>query len=112
MRRNDKTYNGIIALAYFHRYGLIAVLLLAFLFHKRFFFVLSFGFIFEAIWTFVGYKRRWRHIFCSFQNPHQEKMTPYNASWWRIKKSVYGTVSIFLILGLACLCCAILALYY
>ena len=113
MSRNDKTYNKIIALAYFHRYGWKAVMLgLAFLSEKGFFFVFSFGCIAYAVWTFIGYKRMWRHILCSFQNAYRERMTPYNASWGRIKKSdIYGTFVIYLVLGLACLYCAILTLY-
>jgi hypothetical protein len=108
--RHDKTYDRIIALAYFHRYGWIAVMLgLAFLFREVFFFVFSTGSISYAVWTLVGYKRRWRHILCSFQNAYRERMTPYNASWGRIKKSdIYGTSAIFLVLGLVCLYCAIL----
>ena len=110
MSRNDKTYNRIIALAYFHRYGWIAAMLgLAFLSRRGFFFVFSFGCISYAVWTFIGYKLRWRHILCSFQNAYRERMTPYNASWGRIKNSdIYGTFVIFLVLGLVCLYCAIL----
>ena len=109
MSRYDKTYNRIIALAYCHRYGwIVAMWGLAFLSRRGFFFVLSFGSISYAVWTFIGYKRRWRHILCSFQNAYHEKMSPYNASWGRIKKSdIYGNFAIFLVWGLACLCCAI-----
>ena len=113
MSRYDKTYNRIIALAYCHRYGWIAVMLgLSFLVRTLFFYIWSIGFIAFAVWTLVGYQRRWKHILCSFQNAYRERMTPYNASWGRIKKSdIYGTFAIFLVLGLACLCCAILTLY-
>ena len=110
MSRHDKTYDRVIALAYFHRYGWITVMLgLAFLFRDGFFFVFSAGLISYAVWTLVGYQRRWRHIFCSFQNAYRERMTPYNTSWGRIKKSdIYGTSATFLVLGLVCLYCAIL----
>ena len=109
MSRNDKTYSRIVALAYFHRYGWIAVMWgVAFLFRKGFFFVFAFECIAYAVWTLIGYKRRWRHILCSFQNAYHERMSPYSASWGRIKKSdIYGTFAIFLVLGLVCLCCAI-----
>ena len=102
MSRYDKTYDRIIALAYFHRYGLCLLILAMLLFRSAvgFIFAWSGGFIAYGIWTLVGYKRRWRHIFCSFQNARRERMTPYNTGWGQIKKSeIYGTFYGSLILG-------------
>ena len=117
MSRHDKTYDRIIALAYFHRYGLSLFPLLMVLIAdkingeigaKIFAFAWTGGFISYAVWTLVGYRRRWRHIFCSFQNAHRERMTPYNTAWGRIKKSeIYGTVCGSVILGLLFLLCLI-----
>lgn len=113
MSHHDKMYDRIIALAYFHRYGLHLLqllLLMALLFRsaRAFAFVWSGGFILYGVWTLVGYRRRWRHIFCSFQNAHRERMTPYNIGWGRIKKSeIYGTFWGSMILGLVFLFCVI-----
>ena len=113
MSHHDKTYDRIIALAYFHRYGLGLFLLLMVLIARKidgevFAFAWTGGFISYAVWTLVGYRRRWRHIFCSFQNAHRERMTPYNTAWGRIKKSdIYGMFWTFLILGLVFLLCLI-----
>ena len=63
---------------------------------------LSVGSIAFAIWSLIGYKRKWKHIYCSFQNAYHQKMTPNNIQWHKIKKSdAYGVSLIFLILGLA-----------
>ncbi len=66
--------------------------------------VLGSGFVLYAIWTFVGYKCRWKHIFCSYQNAYHLKMTPNDIDWGWIRKSdAYGVPIIFLVLGVACL---------
>ena len=91
----------IIALAYFHRYGWIALLLLSlYLFpHASVLFVFS---ILYSVWTFIGYKYNWKHVFCSFQNMNHQKMTPNSISWDLIKKSdVWCIILIFAFLGIA-----------
>ena len=68
MSKHSKKENSIIALAYFHRYGWIAILLgCIFIFPGAVFMIFGVGFIADAIWSFVGYKCRWKHIFCSYQ---------------------------------------------
>lgn len=111
MSHHDKTYDRIIALAYLHRYGLCLMLLTALLFRSAMGFAVcwSGGCIAYAVWTLVGYRRRWRHIFCSFQNTRRERMTPYNTGWGRVKKSeIYGIFWGFLILGLVFPCLLIM----
>ena len=99
------TANGkrIIALAYFHRYGWIAVMTICVvIWSEQMMYILSVGSIAFAIWSFIGYKRKWKHIYCSFQNAYRQKMTPNNIQWHKIKKSdAYGVPLILLILGLA-----------
>lgn len=110
MSRHDKTYDRIIALAYLHRYGL-GLLFLAILLRSRvgFLFAWSVGFIAYGVWTLVGYKCRWRHVFCSYQNARRERMTPYNTGWGRIKKAeIYIPFCGHVILGMVLLLCAIL----
>lgn len=105
----DKTYAGIIALAYFHRYGWIAAMFALVLILRETLFVFAVSAIAYAVWTFVGYKCRWRHIFCSYQNAYHIKMTPERIDWDRIEKhDAYGVPVLFLVMGLVCLCAAIL----
>ena len=64
---------------------------------------IAIGFLlFFSVWTFVGYKRRWKHIFCSYQNAYHRKMTPGRIDWDQIKKSdAYGVPLIFFLFALA-----------
>lgn len=105
----DKTYAGIIALAYFHRYGWIAAMFALVLILRETLFVSAVSAIAYAVWTFVGYKCRWRHIFCSHQNAYHIKMTPERIDWeWVKKYDAYGIPIFFFVMGLVCLCAAIL----
>ncbi|MBQ4140957.1 MAG: hypothetical protein IJD70_06435 [Clostridia bacterium] len=105
----DKTNAGIIALAYFHRYGWIAVMFALTFILRKVFYVWSISMIVYAAWTFIGYKLRWRHIFCSYQNAYHIKMTPERIDWDSIEKhDAYGVPLLFLVMGLVSLCAAIL----
>lgn len=106
MRRRKRKANlkgGIvILLALSHRYGWIIVMLLCmtFLPVNKFYTAGAFLLIY-SIWSFVGYKCRWKHIYCSYQNAYHEKMTPHSISWNQIKKrDAYIVPLIFLIFGL------------
>ena len=92
----------IITLAYFHRYGGFAlVLLFSTIRPELLLWFFSVYCIIYSIWSFLGYKHKWRHIFCSYQNSYRKKMTPHSVDWDFIKKSdAYGVPIIFLILGL------------
>ena len=104
------TKNRIIALAYFHRYGWIATMVVCMLFWPyQMFYTMGIGMLIFALWSFIGYKRKWRHIYCSYQNAYHQKMTPHSVSWNQIRKGdAYGVPLIFFVLGLAMLCFAIL----
>ena len=66
MSKHSEKEKRIIALAYMHRYGWIAILFgCIVIFPKAVFLIFGVGFIADAIWSFVGYKCRWRHIFWS-----------------------------------------------
>ena len=95
----------IIALAYFHRYGSFAIVLLCSAIRTELFlWFLSVDCIIFSIWTFVGYKLKWRHIYCSYQNACHQEMTPHSVCWDKIKKSdAYGVPLIFFFLGLVLL---------
>ena len=111
MRKENKDKSRIIALAYFHRYGWIAVMMVCIaIWFNKIGAILSIGSLIFSAWSFVGYKNKWAHIYCSYQNVNHLKMTPDNIQWHKIKKSdAYGIPSVFLILGLlsliATVCC-------
>ena len=108
MRKNNKNANTVIALAYLHRYGILSVVLFAGILPQFRYLIFAIGCILYAIWSFVGYKCRWKHIFCSYQNAYRKKMTPNKIRWDWVKKSdAYGVPIVFFVLGLLCVvvCC-------
>lgn len=100
----------IIALAYYHRYGWIFTMIaLTLIWPKQFAYIVGCGGIIFSVWSFVGYKCKWRHIYCSHQNASHEKMTPNSIQWSRVKTSdAYGIPIIFFVLGVALIICTIL----
>ena len=113
MSNHGKTEKRIKALAHLHWASPILGCLISVFFPGAILFY-SFGitFLVNSIWTFVGYKRRWKHIFCSFQIMSRDpyaKMTPNSIRWgWLEKRDVYGMVILEAILGLAMIVYAIL----
>ena len=94
INRTQRRRFGIILLAYLHRYvyPLLAVVL-PLLAESKMNAVLYMGiaFILLALYDFLGFKLRWKHIFCSYQNAYHKKMTPDHINWNSIKKSdAYG----------------------
>ena len=107
---DNATVKRIKFLAYLHSYALIPVLLLSWLvFREHGFYAIASGFIAFALWSFLGYKLKWKHIFCSYQKTYHEKMTPERINWKKIKKAdAYGIPLVFALLGLLTLSIAIL----
>ena len=101
--------NRIIALAYFHRYGWIAVMMICICFYPEYAVYLMSGFCMGfSVWSLVGYKLRWKHIFCSYQESSHQSMTPHSVRWGQIRKSdAYGIPLIFAVLSLMLLYAAI-----
>ncbi len=96
----------VIILAYFHRYGLLLlILLLALCFAGTKggpLLGMGIGMIIDSVYSFVGYVLRWKHIYCSYQNACRLKMTPNHINWSIIKKfDAYGTPIISGVLGIA-----------
>lgn len=107
-----KKRNGlIIFLAYFHRYGLFAVLLLmSLLMHNKHTLcaIFAYGLLIYSLWSFIGYLLRWKHIYCSYQNAYHTKMTPDTIRWQDIdKRDVYGVPLIFFVLGILMMIAAV-----
>lgn len=105
MSKKTAREKRIIALALFHRYGWVAFMTICVaIWPEQVVYILSFGCIAFSGWTFVGYRMKWKHIYCSFQSASHEKMTPNNIQWHKMNKSdVYGIPLIFLIAGIALL---------
>lgn len=97
-------------LAYMHRYGWIAVMLGCIaIWPEYILYIFCACFLIFSAWSLIGYKHKWRHIYCSYQNASHQKMTPHAVRWSQIKKSdAYGVPLIFFVLGLAMLLVIIL----
>lgn len=102
MIKRKTSVNVVVALAYFHLYGWIATMMvLVMIMPKLILYTLGICYILFSLWTFIGYKLKWLHIYCSLQKAHRKKMTPNSINWSQIKKSdIYGLSVVFLILGL------------
>ncbi len=102
MRKMHTSAKWVIALAYFHRYGWIAAMIACIaIWTEKIVSILCAGCIIFSVWSFVGYKCKWKHIYCSYQNANHKKMTPNSVRWHRVKKrDAYGVPLIFFILGL------------
>lgn len=105
MSKGTAKEKRIIALAYFHRYGWIAAMMVCIaIWSEQMLCIFSVACLSISVWSFIGYKKKWKHIYCSFQNSYHQKMTPNNIQWHKIKKSdAYGVPLVFFIIGLALL---------
>lgn len=105
MSKMRTTTITVIALAYFHRYGWIATMMVCIaIWPDLMLHILCAGCLIFSIWSFIGYKRKWKHIYCSFQNASHKKMTPHSIHWHEIKKSeAYGIPLFFFVYGLVLL---------
>ena len=105
MRKKDAVSMRIKVLACLHRYGWIAAMLgCTWIWPEEKFLVFGMSFIAFSVWSYVGYKYKWKHIYCSYQNAYHQKMTPHAIHWQQFRKSdVYGVPLIFFIFGLALL---------
>ena len=103
MSKGTAKEKRIIALAYFHRYGWIAIMTgMIFLIPQYTLLIVGFCFIATSLWSLIGYKLKWKHIYCSHQNAHRKDMTPHHICWTHIKKSeAYGAPVISLVVGVA-----------
>jgi hypothetical protein len=105
MNRHDAKAKKIMALAYMHRYGWIAAMVLCTtIWTEKVAFIVGVSTILFSVWSFVGYQCKWKHIFCSYQNAYYQRMTPHSVKWHLIKKrDAYGIPLIFLVLGIVML---------
>ena len=110
MSKGKTSAKIVVTLAYFHRYGWLATMMVPIMIMPKLMpYTVGICLILFSLWTLIGYKLKWRHIYCSFQNAYHKKMTPYSINWSEIKKSdIYVIFVLFLILGLMILITSIL----
>ena len=54
-----------------------------------------------ALYLFIGYKRRWIHIYCANQEAGRQRMTPNCVDWSQVRKvDAYGVPIAFGLLGI------------
>ena len=106
--KKSPAHNRVVVLAYFHRFGWIALMAIATAAAKRPPPSLGAGFLAMAAHTFLGYLFRWKHVFCSYQSMYHKAMTPESIRWDMVKKKdVYGVSAVLAILGLAFIALAV-----
>lgn len=113
MSNRQMRHTMIKLLAYVHRYFLISMIILYPTCLASKYILMLFGIIciLYGAYTFVGYKLKWKHIYCSIQNAYREKMTPDKINWRHVqKKDVYGIFVIFCVLGLFLIICNLIEL--
>lgn len=101
-------HTSTILLAYAHRYAfpMLTVILPLVLLKKNIILGMGIGFMFDGLYTLVGYLCRWKHIYCSYQNAHHQEMTPDDIRWHRIRKSdAYGLPALSMTMGLLMIIC-------
>ena len=75
MSKGTAKEKRIIALAYFHRYGWIAAMMACIaIWPKQMLLIFSVACISFSVWSFIGYKKKWKHIYCSYQHIHRKRM--------------------------------------
>ena len=103
-----KRRSQIIFLAYVHRYlcPVLVIVLPVLLGGPYTLLIMGIGCLIFALYSLIGYRLRWKHIYCSYQKVNRQKMTPDNVSWGRIKKSdAYGTPAMFAVMGVLAIVC-------
>lgn len=102
MARRETNAALVIALAYFHRYGWIALITACVLARaEKFCEILGGFFVIHSLWSLAGYRWKWKHVYCSNQNASRQKMTPNSVRWDTMQKSdAYGLPVLCLILGI------------
>lgn len=96
--RND---GRVRALTYIYRYMLFGVLFIACWVPGRRIAVCSAGFLLYSLWTLLGYRLKWRHIYCAYQIMYHRPMTPGKIDWKQIRKSdIYGPAILIMVFGL------------
>ncbi|MBP3493973.1 MAG: hypothetical protein IKV68_00640 [Oscillospiraceae bacterium] len=92
----------IECLAFVHHYVFpVLVFGTPFLCGKYAVLAMGIGLIILAAYDLLGYLRQWKHIYCSWQKAHRQRMTPDDIRWSYIKKQeIYGVVAVTSFVGI------------
>lgn len=112
-RKTFRSYTAVLILAYLHRYGFIGIFALPFLWarnQRTYLLSMGIGCCIWAAYDIIGYLRRWKHIFCSWQSASHKEMTPHHIQWRNIRKrDTFIPAFLFAALGITALAFAICA---
>ena len=50
--------------------------------------IMGTGFVIFALYSFLGYKLRWKHVYLAMQEMQKQKMTPKRIDWNTIKPGI------------------------
>ena len=99
-KRNRESFIKLLALMHRYLYLPLIFLLSLKVGDERCLLLIGIGLILYAVYSIVGYRLYWKHIFCSWQNAHRKEMTPDRIRWGAISKTdAYGAPVIFAIMG-------------
>jgi len=87
---NPQKTDKSVHLANIYRYFFLPILVIVALFWRsQTLLCMGIGFIVFAMYTLIGYKCQWKHIYLAFQEMQKQKMTPNKIQWNTIQP---GTV--------------------
>jgi len=101
--------NLIICLAYFVRYGYLALMVIVLyilskmqLNPKTLVYVFSGGITLDGIYHFIGLRFRFKHLYCAMENAYHKKMTPNNSGNYtkEMKRDIIFIGCFFTIMGI------------
>ncbi len=105
--RWSKKEKNILALAYFVRYGYIALMfalifimgLLQLRTVAKYFFCIAI--ILDGVYYLVGRKLKFKHLYCAMQNAYHQEMTPHNSGNYpsRMERDIFLIGILFIGLG-------------
>ena len=107
-KNEQQEHPGVIAWAYFVRYGMLFLPLLAagllyrsgLLSRKYALFAAAGLCVLEFLYYLAGFSCRWRHMYCVWQNISHQKMTPNKIDWRKVdRKDITSIPFLFLLLG-------------
>lgn len=110
MKKKQPRDMTVVVLAYAHAYLYLALIVCVPLLigGENRFLGMGFGFLLYAAYTLIGYKLRWKHIYCSFSIPRRApkgwKMKTNNYNWKSLSKiDIFGLPIVIALFGAVCL---------
>lgn len=83
----QKTDKTVYFANIYHFFFLPILVLVALFWRGKTLLVMGSGFVVFALYSLIGYKCRWKHIYLAFQEMQKQKMTPKRIDWNTIELS-------------------------